>query len=156
MIDDDAAHDGANDPSAVEVRPARPDDADALAALLAALGYPTAPADAAARLAALPPSDDGVLLAMAAGVPVGLVGLHRFATIHAPAPVCYITALVTAAAARGQGVGRRLLEAAERWAIARGCSRIVVTSAEHRADAHAFYERCGYPYTGRRFAKAIG
>jgi hypothetical protein len=30
-----------------------------------------------------------------------------------------------------------------------------VTSAEHRADAHAFYPRCGLPYTGRRFAAPI-
>jgi hypothetical protein len=30
-----------------------------------------------------------------------------------------------------------------------------VTSAEHRADAHQFYPRCGLPYSGRRFTKNL-
>jgi hypothetical protein len=32
---------------------------------------------------------------------------------------------------------------------------LLVTSAEHRAAAHAFYPACGMPYTGRRFATDI-
>ena len=48
-----------------------------------------------------------------------------------------------------------LVEAAEGWAVRAGCVRLTVTSAEHRADAHAFYPACGIPYTGRRFARAL-
>jgi hypothetical protein len=32
---------------------------------------------------------------------------------------------------------------------------IVVNSARHRAEAHGFYERCGYLRTGFRFVKTL-
>ncbi len=89
------------------------------------------------------------------GGALGLIGLHSFPALHAAAPVCYITALVVAAAARGRGIGRRMLDAADAWARERGCRRIVVTSAEHRADAHTFYERSGFEHTGRRFVRTL-
>jgi GNAT superfamily N-acetyltransferase len=88
-------------------------------------------------------------------VAIGLACVTAHATIHAVAPVGYITALVTTSAARGTGVGRALVTAAETWAREQGCVRLSVTSAEHRADAHAFYPRCGMPYSGRRFSKTI-
>jgi hypothetical protein len=36
------------------------------------------------------------------------------------------------------------MAAAESFAADHGCVRIEVTSADHRADAHAFYRRRGY------------
>ena len=95
------------------------------------------------------------MTADSAGDVLGLVALHREPALHHPAPACLITALVTSPHARRRGVGRRLLAAAEEWARARGCNRIVVTSAERRTDAHEFYPRCGYPYTGRRFGRQL-
>jgi GNAT superfamily N-acetyltransferase len=143
-------------PAPIAVRPATRDDAPAVASLLGELGYPTAPALAGERLAALAGDDDAVLLAIdERGEAVGLISLHRMRVLHAGGLVAYITALVTASSARGRGVGRALLESAERWARAAGCRRLTVTSAERRADAHAFYEACGMPYTGRRFAKQL-
>jgi len=70
-------------------------------------------------------------------------------------PVAYITALVTASAARRRGVGQLLVGSAKRWATEQGCVRLSVTSAERRADAHAFYVACGMPYTGRRFSTQL-
>jgi GNAT superfamily N-acetyltransferase len=97
-----------------------------------------------------------ILLAVdASGEVLGLMGLASHVVIHASGPVAYITALVTASAARRRGVGQLLVEAAKAWAREKGCVRLTVTSAEHRADAHAFYPACGMPYTGRRFAMAI-
>jgi hypothetical protein len=32
---------------------------------------------------------------------------------------------------------------------------VAVTTALHRADAHAFYERLGYAFTGRRYVKTL-
>jgi len=46
---------------------------------------------------------------------------------------------------RRRGVGQLLVEAAKRWARDHGCVRLSVTSAERRADAHAFYPACGLP-----------
>jgi GNAT superfamily N-acetyltransferase len=143
-------------PLSFAVRPARPDDATGVAALLGELGYPTSPALAGERLAALASDDDAVLLAIDdGGGALGLISVHRMPVLHAGGVVAYITALVTASSARGRGVGRALLESAERWARAGGCKRLTVTSAERRSDAHAFYVACGMPYTGRRFAKAL-
>ena len=51
-----------------------------------------------------------------------------------------------------RGVGKAFIAAATNWAQKHGCARLSVTSAEHRADAHAFYPACGLPYTGRRFS----
>jgi GNAT superfamily N-acetyltransferase len=54
---------------------------------------------------------------------------------------------------RGQGVGRALVDEAERWGKAHGADRLVVTTALHRADAPVFYERLGFEHTGRRYVK---
>ena len=127
-----------------------------MASLLTELGYPT-PADALpSRLRAL--EVDGSVALVAVGDDdevIGLASVTTQATIHAPAPVGYIMALVTAPTLRGNGVGRALVAAAEEWARERGCTRLTVTSAEDRADAHAFYPQCGLPYTGRRFSKPL-
>jgi GNAT superfamily N-acetyltransferase len=141
---------------AVRIRNATPADAAAMVRMLGELGYP---ADARAmpdRLTGVEAGGGCAFLAVAADDRVvGLASVARLAALHVDAPVCYITALVTALDARGQGVGRLLVSAAERWARAHGCVRLSVTSAEHRADAHAFYPRCGLPYSGRRFTKIL-
>jgi len=139
------------------VTPASPDDASAIAELLAQLGYPTGAADIPARLAAVVAANGAVLLLRpgATEPPVGLVALQSYPVIHRPGPTAYITALVVAAEARGVGAGRALLAAAERWARERGCDRLAVTSAEHRDGAHHFYPRSGLPYTGRRYSRSL-
>jgi GNAT superfamily N-acetyltransferase len=140
----------------MRIRNATADDAVAVARLLTELGYPS-PADALPeRLRRLQKEGSAVFLAVSPDdSAVGLASVACMPTLHADAPVAYITALVTTGAARGRGVGRALVAAAESWARARGCVRLSVTSAEHRADAHAFYSRCGLPYSGRRFTKDI-
>jgi GNAT superfamily N-acetyltransferase len=138
------------------LREATPEDAETIARLLTELGHPTVPADVPGRLAAVLGEGGAVVLAVEASAePLGLLCLARHAVLHAPGPVAYITALVTTAAARRRGVGRALVTAATRWARQRGCVRLTVTSAEHRADAHAFYPACGLPYTGRRFSAPV-
>ena len=64
-------------------------------------------------------------------------------------------ALVVSGTHRRQGVGVRLVEAAESHFIERGAAVSIVTSANRRADAHAFYERHGYTFDGRRYKKAL-
>jgi hypothetical protein len=43
---------------------------------------------------------------------------------------------------------------AEDFAWDNGCVRIEITSGEHRAGAHAFYEAIGYKQDSRRFIKS--
>jgi GNAT superfamily N-acetyltransferase len=140
----------------IDIRRATAADAPAMAPLLAQLGYPTTADVLPHRLAAIE-GEGGVAFVAVGGSQqiVGLVSGARHATLHAGERVAYITALVTAAEARGQGVGRALVAAIEHWARASGCTRLSVTSAEYRADAHAFYPRCGFPYSGRRFTKSL-
>ncbi len=45
---------------------------------------------------------------------------------------------------RGSGAGRALVAAAEDLASRWGCVAVEVTSARHRADAHAFYAAVGF------------
>ena len=143
------------------VRAAAHDDAPALAVLLGELGYPAESERVRARLAGLLGADsdnppDAVFVAVGgdAGV-VGLIAVHRFAVLHDDADIGLITALVVAERARGLGVGRRLVDravdAARRW----GCPRILVTTHLRRAGAHAFYERIGFEFTGRRYVKTL-
>ena len=136
------------------LREATADDAQLIAALLGELGHPASADDIPERMRAVVREGGRVLLAFGDGAPLGLMCLARLSTIHSD-PVAYITALVTTSAARRTGIGRAFVEEAKRWAVANGCVRLTVTSAEKRADAHAFYPACGLPYTGRRFATSL-
>ncbi|HUF29930.1 MAG TPA: GNAT family N-acetyltransferase, partial [Gemmatimonadaceae bacterium] len=138
------------------VRRATGDDAADVAHLFSTLGYPIEPDDVPSRLARLDASSDAVLLAMdETGNSLGLIALHVFPIIHVARPLALITGLVVSPDSRGRGVGRTLVEAARAWALERKCDRLMVTSAEHRIDAHAFYPAVGMPYTGRRFVSAL-
>lgn len=144
------------DGAAVEVRPATPADAAALAPLLEALGYPAAPASVAARLERMAAfGAAAAFVAVVDGAPVGLVTAHAFPSVHADPPAAWLTTLVVASGARRRGVASHLVRAAEAWASGRGAVRISVTSGAHRAGAHAFYEGLAYAATGRRFTKSL-
>ncbi|MEO8881645.1 MAG: GNAT family N-acetyltransferase [Gemmatimonadaceae bacterium] len=139
--------------SAPKLRTAAASDSDAIAALLTELGHPAQAADIPARLSALS-RDGGAAIVAVDGDdhPLGLICLARITNVHSTGPIAYITTLVTASAARRRGIGKLLVARAFEWARETKCSRLSVTSAERRADAHAFYPKCGLPYTGRRFA----
>ena len=142
--------------SEIEIRPARDDDASAVAELLGHLGYPAPPTDVPARLARLRARGDAdTLVAIADGRVVGLATVHARDVLHHAHPVVQLTALVVPPEMRGRGVGRTLVSAVERWASARGADRLVLTTALHRAEAPAFYERLGFEHTGRRYARRI-
>jgi len=141
--------------SALEIRHASPVDASAMAALIAELGFP-APADTiASRLNILLGAAEVVLVAARDGVLLGLVTVHITPMLHRPTPVGRFTALVVTERARRQGVGRALVESAERLLKARGCGLVEVTSNQRLSDAHSFYERLGYEATSLRFKKTL-
>lgn len=141
---------------ALTIRPPTAADSSGIAPLLAELGYP-APQDALParleRLASDPRAT--ILLAERMGEAVGLITVHLRDTINHEEPLAQITALVVAERARGEGVGRELVAAAERWARQQGATRVVVSTALDRADAHRFYERLGFVHTGRRYARSL-
>jgi GNAT superfamily N-acetyltransferase len=138
------------------VRDACEGDASSISALLSELGHPTEAPDVPTRLARLRLEGGAALLVVdGEDMAQGFMSLAMHAVLHASGPVALITALVVREAARGRGVGRRLVVAATEWARSRGCVRLTVTSGEARADAHAFYPACGLVYTGRRFTVSL-
>ncbi len=138
------------------IRDAASTDSEALAALLRHLGYEAAAADLPARIDRFLTRGNGrVLVAERDGRVVGFAAFELAFPIHRAQPIVHLVALSVAPGARRKGVGRALLDAVEAAARASGCEAAVVTSAEHRADAHEFYPAAGWSYTGRRFGKIL-
>ena len=140
----------------LSVREAAPDDATRLAPLLGELGYPVDANGLASRMRRMFERDDQkVLIAEREGHALGLLALHVFPVLAYDRDLAMIMALVVTERARGLGVGRALIDRAEAIGRARGASRLMVTTHNRRADAHAFYERLGFDFTGRRYVRPI-
>jgi N-acetylglutamate synthase-like GNAT family acetyltransferase len=144
--------------AAPRVRDATLADAGALAPLLGELGYPVEAADLAPRLARmLDRADQKVLIAEdGRGAALGLIAVHVFPALEYAEDIALITALVITEGARGTGAGRMLVDGAEAYARAAGVRRFLVTTHNRRSGAHAFYERLGFEFTGRRYVKDLG
>ena len=141
-------------PKPPRIRPARPADAEVLAALIHALGYEVTAAEVRTRLAALRRRGEDALV-VSEGRILGLLTTSTMPVLHRPRPVGRISMLVVDEAARGRGLGALLVAAAEERLKARGCGLVEVTSNSKRLRAHAFYERLGYERTSQRFAKTL-
>ncbi|GAA4999866.1 GNAT family N-acetyltransferase [Pseudoluteimonas lycopersici] len=148
---------GAQDPlEGLDLRNASPADADDVAELLQALGYPCETADAMERIASILDNDrQALVLARNAGAVCGLIALDFMYYLPLGTTTCRITAMVVTPEAQGRGVGRQLLREAERRARTGGAARLEITSGSQRTDAHAFYKACGYGDGTVRFVKAL-
>jgi GNAT superfamily N-acetyltransferase len=129
---------------AVRLRPPIPSDAPALAALAGELGYPTDAEAILSRLATLHPTDAAVIVSTdEADRPTGWCHVEMRRTLVEPQSAL-IVGLVIGDGHRSAGVGAALLNAAERWARARGCRNLVVATRITRERAHRFYTREGF------------
>ena len=143
-------------PSTLAIRDARPADAAGIADLLGELGYPAEAAPVRRRLERITHDPSSTLfVAEVDGEIAGLGGLHVLPLVEHDELGCMLTAMVVGAEHRRQGIGAELVGAVEREARTRGCSRLVLSSADRRLDAHAFYESLGFEATGRRFVKPL-
>lgn len=80
-----------------------------------------------------------------------LAGLSRLG-----AERCQIEAVRVAAAARGQGLGRRMIQWAVDRARARGCAMVQLTSDKSRTDAHRFYASLGFTASHEGYKLKLG
>jgi GNAT superfamily N-acetyltransferase len=128
-----------------------------VASLLAELGYPdNQAADVRQRLELwVSETTSVVLVAERQEQVLGIVAVTAIPYLEHDGRWGRIVALVVSAACRGQGVGRRLVQAAEAAASELGCVAMEVTSALSRTESHPFYQTLGYQDWGDRSARYL-
>ncbi|MBA2633693.1 MAG: GNAT family N-acetyltransferase [Chloroflexi bacterium] len=145
----------------VELRELVDDDPDFEAAtrLLAELGRP-APGEE--RLPALrrtfsqhvASADNGSMLALLDGQPVGFISLEFRHPFFATAPQAWIPDLVVTESARGRDIGAALLDAAFAESVRRGAYAAALESGHQRQVAHRLYSAAGMSDVGSFFTLA--
>ena len=138
-----------------KIREAKPSDAPRLTELIEELGHPIDEKRVRKNLAALKKTGETPLVVTIEKKVVGMCGVGRRVVIHRPAPLGRITALVVSKEAQGLGLGRLLVDAAEKWMRNEGCQLVEVTSNDRRTAAHAFYRHLGYERSSIRFFKKL-
>ena len=123
-------------------------------ALVADLGYATDESRLARALAALGP-DERVIVAEADGAVRGFASAAVVTFFHDGTRRLRLTAIAVSPSHRGRGLARSLVRELERWGRDRGCSLLEVTSAAHRADAHAAYRALGFAEAPLRFTRPL-
>jgi ribosomal protein S18 acetylase RimI-like enzyme len=142
-------------PPKPKIREAKPSDAPRLAELIRYLGHEIDEKTVKKNLGKLKKADELPLVATLDKRVVGMIGIRRTVTVHRPAPVGRLSVLVVDENAQGEGVGRMLVEEAERLLKKAGCEIVEVTSNDKRTAAHAFYRHMGYERTSIRFMKKL-
>ncbi len=129
------------------IREALSSDSGDIARLTGELGYAY---DAAATLDRLGRivgrSDHGVWVAVIDGRIAGWLQAHASESLESGLRV-EIVGLIVAAGCRRCGIGRALVQQAERWAAAVGSTVVVVRSNTKRLESHDFYPALGFSPT---------
>jgi GNAT superfamily N-acetyltransferase len=145
----------------MRIRAARRDDFEAVTRLLELLGRPQVPAAAEDDCRAVfeeqitDPCTHHIVAEDASGI-VAFASLHFRSRLNHASEEAWIPDLVVAEGARRNGVGRALLDEAERRARERGCHRIQLESGYRRAEAHHMYRQFRMRDEGKYFVKAVG
>lgn len=138
----------------VELRPARPDEEDAILALVGADAMTRARVpgdwpseqqrDGLRRILAA--DDHDLLVAVRGETVVGVLQLSVLPEFARDGDRAQLETIHVADAERGRGIGRLLVEHAVGVARRRGCSLVQLTSskARERAGAHRFYAGLGF------------
>lgn len=126
-------------------------DAKDLLPLVNQLGYPTTEENLIARIALYQQSlQDQSWIAIEDGEIIGCIALHIYDLFHSTERYARIISLIVKDTHRRQGIGKRLLRKAERYAISQNCSMLELSSSLKRTKqgTHHFYEALGYKNEG--------
>lgn len=136
---------GADNGSQVAIRLASAEDAERIAALCQQLGYPSSREQVQRRLHQLEQDEDHAVYVAERpdGCVVGWVHVYIRKLVVADQYV-EIGGLVVDEGYRGRGVGRLLMEWAERWSRGKGGQVVQIRSNVIRKEAHHFYKGIGY------------
>ena len=127
----------------MSIRPAQLSDAACIARLSGELGYPTSLDAIAQRLSLLPAEFEQVVVACDDERVIGWMQVGLAMSIESE-PFAEIRALVVDSSVRGQGWGKRLVDAAMDWSRSHGMARLRVRSNSLRIATHEFYRRQGF------------
>jgi [ribosomal protein S18]-alanine N-acetyltransferase len=128
----------------LKIRSARPDDLESLVGIEQV--FPTDRLERRDFRHALASPTVDLLVAEGADGIAGYALLHR----RKSSAIARLTSIAVRPGAKGRGLGRRLLEAAEAQALAKGCTRLRLEVRPSNKAAKRLYETHGY----RRFAVA--
>ena len=131
----------------IDLRSATVADAERIAALFTDEGYPSGPSDIVDRLARFDSDGSRVIVADNGGEVLGFVAVHALQRFEHSDRIIRIMALVVDAGERGRGIGRLLMEEAERIGRDLDAAFAEVTAGHHRPDARRLYEELGYDGT---------
>jgi GNAT superfamily N-acetyltransferase len=145
----------------VVVRRATRGDLAAVVSLLAQLAPAWTASDAAPKVTTRDEtvwdeilSDDRRIVLVADGTG-GVVGLTDVVVIRSlldgAVPHAILDGIVVDARARGQGIGRSLIDSARAAARDAGCCRLEFLSSKERTRAHAFYRAMGFEAAAEGF-----
>jgi GNAT superfamily N-acetyltransferase len=130
-------------------------DAEDIAGLLGQLGYPSNAKEFLKRIKQFKPKEDLLVVAVDEKKTVGFVSLHLIPLVHENGYLCRITALVVDKNHRRKGVGKKLVNEAEKHALKHGAVRSEITSSDKRIEAHSFYLEAGYKEYRKRLMKVL-
>lgn len=144
----------------LQIRKCDINDLERVTALLREFGYPTTVNVMKERIESMESNPFYcTLVAELDQEVVGMIGLRQVSSFSKQQDcVTEITALIVSEELRGNGLGKRLVAAAEEWARDKGCCQLYLRSGNRveRAPAHAFYQHIGFEKSaGYRFNKAL-
>ena len=126
------------------IRPAAPSDAADITRLAAQLGYPADAAAIAGRLTRIAGrADQLAIVAVWEGKIVGWLQAGASEVLESGFRV-EILGLIVDESRRRRGIGRCLVQQAEKWAAGIGAEAVVVRSNTKRVASHSFYPALGY------------
>jgi GNAT superfamily N-acetyltransferase len=103
--------------------------------------------------------DSVMLVAEAAGRLIGFVeasiGEDAAGALTVPVRRGYVQSLLVTTAARHRGIGSRLMDAAEAWALERGATEVRLKVWEFEGGPLEFYSRRGYATASRELVKPL-
>lgn len=130
----------------ISIRRMTSEDVPVSQVLLSQLGYQMDAQEVRRRYDAVTQSGDHALMvAEQGGHIIALCHTYARPALDKP-PEAVVQALVVDQAARGSGVGKIMMAAAETWAADHGFKSVALASHVSRSDAHAFYRAIGYQY----------
>ncbi len=146
----------------MRLRAARGDDFDAVTSLLVALGRVGVTAVtrddcfAVYEQQVIDPNSHHMVCEDDGGNVVAFCSLHFRPRLNRASDEAWVPDLVVEESARRAGIGRALIEEAERRARARGCHALALESGYRRAEAHHLYRGFGMRDEGKFFRKDLG